>query len=290
MPNTDNHHISNSQQLYGAKVNKSEILSKLQIFKERLKLDVFSAYQTRGSSFGQERFSTWKTQFMKFLDENLPGTSVKLGEKLIYTIMTSRRDETDLDHFMRYGGEACLAFIDSLKLDVQNDEFDFSVVSEKSDHVSIGKPSLTNKRVFIVHGHDELMKVKTARFVQKIGFEAVILHEQANKGMTVIEKIEANTDVGFAIVLYTGDDLGNSAEAATIKLNLRARQNVVFEHGYLIAKLTRPHVVPLVSRDVELPSDLSGIVYVEDANWEIQIAKEMKGAGYSIDFNKIIEN
>jgi hypothetical protein len=32
----------------------------------------------------------------------------------------------------------------------------------------------------------------------------------------------------------------------------------------------------------------SGIVYVDDTNWQIDIAKEMKSVGYSIDFNKII--
>jgi len=66
------------------------------------------------------------------------------------------------------------------------------------------------------------------------------------------------------------------------------RQNVVFEHGYLIAKLGRERVVPLVSGRVELPSDISGIVYVDDTNWQIEIAKEMKSVGYSVDFNKII--
>lgn len=148
---------------------------------------------------------------------------------------------------------------------------------------------MRDSRVFIFHGHDELIKTKTARFVEKIGFEAVILHEQANKGMTIIEKIEENSDVGFAIVLYTADDKGNtSAAAANGELHSRARQNVIFEHGYLIGKLTRSHVVPLVSGNLELPSDIQGMVYVDDANWQIEIAKEMKAAGYIIDFNCLI--
>ncbi|MPQ87262.1 nucleotide-binding protein, partial [Pseudomonas sp. MAFF 730085] len=47
-----------------------------------------------------------------------------------------------------------------------------------------------------------------ARFLERIGFEAVILHEQANQGRTVIEKVEAHGDVGFAVVLLTPDDEG----------------------------------------------------------------------------------
>lgn len=225
------------------------------------------------------------------MDGNLPGTASKLNEKLNEVIVIAR-EESDLSVFMRRHGDPCLAFIESLKIDVANEEVDFSPSTpERNPQTKIRKPPIDNKRVFIVHGQDELTKTKTARFIEKLGFEAVILHEQASRGMTIIEKIEATTDVGFAIVLYTGDDLGNTEAAATKgELNPRARQNVVFEHGYLIHKLTRSRVIPLVNGRVELPSDISGIVYVDDTNWQIEIAKEMKAAGYAIDFNKIVEN
>lgn len=67
----------------------------------------------------------------------------------------------------------------------------------------------------------------------------------------------------------------------------RARQNVIFEHGYLIAKLGRERVVLLVSEGVELPSDINGIVHVKNTEWKLAIAKEMKSVGYEIDLNKI---
>jgi len=271
-------------------MNKAEVIEKLQTFRDRLQDDVVPAYAKRGSSFGRERFSAWRTQFCKFLDQNLPGTSTRLDAKLYKIALVSRSGESEVVAFMREDGELCFAFIDSLKIDVANDEFDF-MPPEPAASSKPGKPSFPNKRVFIVHGHDELAKTRTARFVEKLGFEAVILHEQATKGMTIIEKIEVNTDVGFAIVLYTGDDRGNTkVAAANGELNDRARQNVVFEHGYLIAKLTRSHVVALVRGRVELPSDISGIIYVDDANWQIEIAKEMRSAGYAVDFNKIVES
>jgi predicted nucleotide-binding protein len=270
-------------------MNKSEVLEKLQGFRDRLQSDVVTAYAQRGSSFGRERFSAWTNQFSKFLDINLPGTSAKLHSKLQKSLFVVGRDESDVEEFLREDGESCLAFIDSLKIDVENDEFDFASQLHAGSSTISNKSVLENKRIFIVHGHDDLLKTQTARFIEKLGFQAVILHEQASKGMTIIEKIEANTDVGFAIVLYTGDDKGNSkALAEDGKLNDRARQNVIFEHGYLVAKLTRSHVVPLVSGIVELPGDISGIVYVADANWQVEIAKEMKAAGYEIDFNKIV--
>jgi predicted nucleotide-binding protein len=267
-------------------VDKSEIIKKLQGFKERLNSEVTQAFATDGSSYGRERFSAWRKQFTKFLDENLPGQSSKLQVKLHKPMLFRNLDETDMDVFCREDSVPSNAFIDSLILDVQNDEYEASVQTVLK---SSQEMQTISNRVFIVHGHNDLIKTKVARFVERLGYEAVILHEQASKGMTIIEKIEANTDVGFAIVLYTPDDKGNSNnEAISGNLNDRARQNVVFEHGYLVAKLTRARVVPLVSGKVELPSDISGIVYVDDTNWQIDIAKEMKSVGYSIDFNKII--
>lgn len=144
-------------------------------------------------------------------------------------------------------------------------------------------------KIFIVHGHDDLAKIETARFINKVGLEEVILHEQASQGNTIIEKIEEYSDVGFAIVLYTACDLGSTVSDPENK-NLRARQNVVFEHGYFVAKLDRKNVCALVKGNVEKPSDISGVVYIEMDElgaWKYSLAKEMKASGYEIDLNKL---
>ncbi len=276
-------------------MDKQHALDQLDKFKDRLVRDVANAYAQRGSDFGRERFAAWRRQIEKFLDENLPGTRAILGRKLHHGVFFRGGSESDYDVFMREDGEPSLAFIDSLCLDIKNDEYDFSqeVPHQNTDGTNkTTKPTTENlNRVFIVHGHDEALKIKAARFVEKLGFKAVILHEQANQGHTIIEKIEAHTEVGFAIVLYTPDDVGGTqADAKAGALKPRARQNVVFEHGYLIAKLSRARVVPLVAGKVELPSDISGVVYVDDTNWQIDIAKEMKAAGYRIDFNRLVDS
>jgi len=150
--------------------------------------------------------------------------------------------------------------------------------------------SLDKSKVFIVHGHDEAAQSKAARFVEKFGLEVVILHEKASSGRTIIEKIEHYSDVGFAIVLYTPDDIGNVKGKAD-DLNGRARQNVVFEHGYLVGKLGRGNVAALVEAPIELPNDISGVVYInidEASAWQLQLAKEMKQSGYDIDMNALI--
>jgi predicted nucleotide-binding protein len=143
-------------------------------------------------------------------------------------------------------------------------------------------------QVFIVHGHDDLAKVETARFIEKLGFEPIILHEQASSGQTIIEKIESYSNVGFGIVLYTACDIGaKKGEEANLKS--RARQNVVFEHGYLIGKIGRKNVSALVKGNVETPNDISGVVYISmESDWKLDIAKELRESGYPIDMNKVI--
>jgi len=145
-----------------------------------------------------------------------------------------------------------------------------------------------NNKVFIVHGHDNEAKFEIARFVEKIGFKPIILHEQASNSQTIIEKIESYSDVGFGIVLYTDCDVG-AKKSDYQHLNKRARQNVVFEHGFLIGKLGRSNVCSLVKGDIETPNDISGVVYtsMDSGSWQIELAKEMKASGYTVDMNKL---
>ncbi len=104
-------------------------------------------------------------------------------------------------------------------------------------------------RVFVVHGHDEAPREMVARFLEKLGLVAVILHEQASRGRTVIEKVEEHGDVAFAVVLLTPDDEGRSRGGG--ELMPRARQNVVLELGYFLARLGRDRVCALKRGDLE---------------------------------------
>jgi predicted nucleotide-binding protein len=157
-------------------------------------------------------------------------------------------------------------------------------------NVSPSKPKVVarNKRkVFIVHGRDNEAKQEVSRFIEKLGLEVIILHEQASSGMTIIEKIEYySNDADFALVLYTSCDQGRGAHESNVSPKKRARQNVVFEHGYLMAKLGRENVCSLVKGEIETPNDLSGVVYVTldpFAAWKTEVAKELKACGYAIN-------
>jgi predicted nucleotide-binding protein len=151
---------------------------------------------------------------------------------------------------------------------------------------TLAPKSLTprSNRIFIVHGRDNETKESIARFVTRLGLEPVILHEQANKGRTIIEKFrEEAADIGFAVVLMTPDD-------ETAEGTMRARQNVILELGFFLGQLGNAKVAALVKGDVETPSDFDGVLYVqvdESGAWRFMVAKELKAAGYEVDLNKL---
>jgi predicted nucleotide-binding protein len=144
-------------------------------------------------------------------------------------------------------------------------------------------------KVFIVHGHDGEARETVARFLGNIGFEPIILNEQANRGRTIIEKVEANADVGFAVVLLTPDDVGRAKDKE--ELEPRARQNVLLELGYFMARLGRDKVCALRRGDVSIPSDFAGVVWEEmdsAGGWRQRLARELEAAGHVIDWNKVM--
>jgi predicted nucleotide-binding protein len=120
---------------------------------------------------------------------------------------------------------------------------------------------ISGKKVFLVHGHDESAREGVERFLEKLGLDAIILHEQPNAGRTIIEKVEKFAEVAFAVVLLTPDDVGGTAVNPQA-LSPRARQNVILELGYFLGKLGRTHVAALLKGDVEKPSDYDGVVYI----------------------------
>lgn len=162
---------------------------------------------------------------------------------------------------------------------------------QKADELDISatngnKAECSNNKVFVVHGHDGELKNAIARTLERQGIEPIILSEQVNLGATIIEKFERNSDVKAAICLFTEDDFGKSKTDNILRA--RARQNVVFEAGYFIGKLGRENVVLLADRKIEMPSDLSGVVYTDNAMWKIQVLRELREMGFAIDLNKVI--
>jgi predicted nucleotide-binding protein len=145
-------------------------------------------------------------------------------------------------------------------------------------------------KVFIVYGNSQSANEKlreVENFCLKAKIEYIIFRNEINGGKTIIEKLESlSALVSYAIILYTGCDEGRKKSTSStdeLPLKPRARQNVIFEHGYFTAKLGRSRVCVLKEVDIEnslleQASDNSGILYInigENTDWKTSLAKEL---------------
>lgn len=146
-----------------------------------------------------------------------------------------------------------------------------------------------SRRVFIVHGRDHYFRDSLVYLLKNLDFEPIVLQDEPSKSLTIIEKLERDTgQIGFSFVLYTSDDLGHLPGDAE---KSRARQNVVFEHGLLIGLLGRERTCAIIKGDLEIPSDIQGMIYenIQDIKTDaLKIARVLKEAGYEIDGTKLL--
>lgn len=150
-----------------------------------------------------------------------------------------------------------------------------------------------SNQIFIVHGHDEEMKQYVARIITRLELDPIILHEKPNQGRTIIEKITDYSNVSFAVILLSPDDIARKRNDSPDVVKSRARQNVVLELGYFLGKLGRNRVIALYREDAnfEMPSDYSGVLFVpfdSAGRWQFDLVKELKASGFDVDANKLI--
>ena len=95
-----------------------------------------------------------------------------------------------------------------------------AITQPQRRHANVGQE---RRAAFVVHGHDTGARESVARFLEKLDVEAIILHERPNEGRTLIEKFEAHSDVPFAVVLLTADDVGAAKIARLNSILARGR-------------------------------------------------------------------
>lgn len=153
-------------------------------------------------------------------------------------------------------------------------------------------PDVPGNAVFVVHGANIARREELARFLESVLLHdtpVVVLHEQPNRGRTLIEKFEASAaQAQYAVVLLTGDD--EARPRGSRDWELHARPNVIFELGFFFGKLGRQRVAVLYEAGVERPSDIEGLVYIaldEAGAWKLKLAQEMRAAGIETDLNRL---
>ncbi|MDD2864103.1 MAG: hypothetical protein PHC99_05190 [Methylococcales bacterium] len=204
-------------------MDKEKIVDELNNFKSRLNDEIYKAY-VRGETYGTERFSVWRRKFTEFLELTLPNDSSRFQFTLNSGVLFGTFDESNTQRFWRLYGEKCESFIDSLIIDIQNDEYDFKPQFEEkviSDVSIVTAQSYEKGYAFIVmainpDNHelaDVLDSIKTV--ANQFGIHAERVDEvQTNERITdrILESIKK---AEFVIV-----DLTHS------------RPNVFYEAGY----------------------------------------------------------
>jgi len=239
---------------------------------------------------GTEKLKEWKNDVEAALrhgfGQNAP--QIKTFKDIQYSpmVFTSSTPESTWESAFTRGIGSGRAVVTSAIRELEH----FSVDDDSGAPGTVSASQSHIRRVFVVHGHDNEIKETVARFLEKLGFETIILHERPSGGATVVEKIEDNANVGYAVVLLTPDDIGGDVTTPG-KLNPRARQNVILELGYFLGRLGRDRVCAIVNGRVEFPSDFAGIVYVpfEGEVWKTAIVKELVHLGFQVDANKIFQ-
>jgi len=147
-----------------------------------------------------------------------------------------------------------------------------------------------SNKIFVVHGHDNEMKLDVTQTLQKLDLDPILLHEQPNNGRTIIEKITDYSHVSFAVVLLSPDDLAYPEEKTSDEAKYRARQNVIFELGYFLGRLGRQNVIAIYrkKKDFEIPNDYNGVLWIEYKNgWYFELIKELQACNFDVDANKL---
>jgi predicted nucleotide-binding protein len=140
--------------------------------------------------------------------------------------------------------------------------------------------------VFIIHGHDDHLKTEVQLLMYKAAVKSFVLHEVADKGRHTLDKlIEETKEAGYAIALLRPDDLADEGKS-------RTRQNVILEIGYFLGRLGKARVRMIVKEEIDIPSDLHGVLYQrydQAGAWKSKLVKEMQAVGIFVDMKAVLE-
>ena len=241
---------------------------------------------------GRSQWTKWPASHQEdqFFEWNMPD-DVEDAKSLAYDIYRSIGESDDqgaslIDAaYMRNRGQDKVSLLqeDFLPYIIQALE---DVLAAQPDGAPFAmQPSLHGKKVFIVHGHDEAMKAQVQLLFERAGLDGIVLHEQPDKGRTIIEKLLGESEGAvYAVALFSPDDKQADGTA-------RARQNVVLEVGYFLGKLGRDRVRILVKGDVAIPSDFQGIIYEQldsSGAWRARLLKELTAVGIKVDVTAVL--
>jgi predicted nucleotide-binding protein len=246
---------------------------------------VFEKYQSEREKWqkwpGEDSFGTWslpvKFEDAKSLIYDLYRTVAERGEKgyNLAANLTHRRNGTIDDAIYNFNDQFLEYFQTVLE----------EIINANPEIESTNTEKVKGNTVFIIHGHDNELKMELQLLLERAGVNNLVLHEQADKGRTIIDKlVQESVNSNYAIALLSPDDKLESGIS-------RARQNVILEIGYFMGKLGKERVRILKKGDIEIPSDLQGVLYEnydKSGAWKVKICKELMAVGIFVDMETVM--
>ena len=246
----------------------------------------FCLPNTEGRQYGgpdSPQWLTWKTRSANLIKQVVSENSAPM--KMLAMGLEADTEGNYQDKFNIAKSNIIEALRKTLEITKQDTFNELRKSSSKSTS------TVFSNKIFVVHGHDHTLKAEVENFLHTIGLESVVLHRKPDEGQTIIEKFEKHSDVGYAFILLTPDEIAYTIDQEKVddkerRKELRTRPNVIFEFGYFVGKLGRNRVCCLYKGDVTLPSDLSGLIYKKITttveNEGFSLIKELKAAGYKL--------
>lgn len=271
--------------------NNDRVKKAIEVLEERIK-----GLEKLGQSYSANNYDVFFQNLKRWIIDTSALISKyinpKEGKDFKFNLIQQMSQDPYSDFIKRT--QKAYGFMDSLKNSLQQNPdlfFDVDTKDEKISSTTDETPQISNNKIFVVHGHDEIAKNELEIFLKNSGLEPIVLHRQPDQGRTIIEKFEVYSDVGFALIILTPDDVFYTLNEENKKYELaekRARQNVIFEWGVFVGKLGRDRVCCLHKKSVELPSDIHGVLYkpfndsIKDTFYDL--LQELKAAGYNVKF------
>lgn len=116
----------------------------------------------------------------------------------------------------------------------------------KAGSVTASRPSVppTTRRVFVIHGHDELNTLRLQNMlIDHFKLEVIVITAKPGQSRPIIEKFEEHAKhCTFALALFTPDDLVVKHDEEY----RQARPNVIFETGWFVGRLGKERVIILL--------------------------------------------
>ena len=146
-------------------------------------------------------------------------------------------------------------------------------------------PAGWSRHVLVVHDRDDRdggAHRRVVRFLAGAGLEPVSLARPAWGG-TVIGRLEACHEAGFAVMLLTPDDAGRARGGPGVP---PARPYALLELGYLMGRLGRSRVCVFTPGTPDLPGELAGVAWHSlgrTPGWQPVLGRALRAAGYAVD-------